>query len=108
MALDRVVVGVSRAAVQLDRLVGAPTAASEAYNLAIDVSVVFGFPVSLSQPARHTSSRAASVRTRISAIIACTSWNDAMGRPNCSRCVAYLTDSSRQPWQTPTQPAATE
>ena len=27
--------------------------------------------------------------------------------PNCSRSLAYLTDSSTQPWQIPTQPAAT-
>ena len=44
----------------------------------------------------------------MSAIIACTSWKLAIGRPNCSRSLEYLTDSSTQPWQMPTQPAATE
>jgi hypothetical protein len=32
--------------------------------------------------------RAESVITRMSAIIACTSWKDPIGRPNCSRSLA--------------------
>ena len=82
--------------------------ASVAWSLAIEVSSVFGRPWSLRQPARQTSIREASVLTTMSAIIACTSWKLAIGRPNCSRSVEYLTDSSTQPWQMPTQPAATE
>ena len=64
------------------------TAASVAYSFAIEVSVAFGLPASLSAPARYTSIRAASVCTRISASIACTSWNDAIGRSNCVRWMA--------------------
>ncbi len=64
------------------------TADSVAKSLAIDVSVVFGWPVSFSQPARQTSRRAASVFTRMFAIIAWTSWKEAIGRPNCSRSTA--------------------
>ena len=78
-----------------------------AYSLAIEVSVVLGLPVSLSQPAFHTSPRAASVSTTMSAIIACTSWNEPIGRPNCSRSFAYCTDAFTQPWEIPTQPDAT-
>ena len=63
--------------------------------MAIEVSVVDGLPLSFSQPARHTSPRAASVSTTMSAIISCTSWKDAIGRPNCSRDFAYSTDASR-------------
>ena len=37
----------------------------------------------------------------------CTSWNDAIGLPNCVRWVAYATDASRQPCTIPTQPEAT-
>jgi hypothetical protein len=61
------------------------TAASVAYSFAIEVSVVFGLPVSLSHAARQQSSRAASVFTTIVAIMSCTSWNDAIGRSNCVR-----------------------
>jgi hypothetical protein len=60
-------------------------AASVAYSLATEVSVVLGRPWSFKNAARHTSIRAASVITRMSAIMACTSWNDPIGRPNCSR-----------------------
>src|SRR5215210_8309737 len=83
-------------------------AASVEYSLAIEVSVVLGRPASLRNPARHTSIREASASTTMSAIIACTSWKEAIGRPNCSRSLEYETDSFTQPWQIPTQPAATE
>ena len=43
----------------------------------------------------------------MSAIRSCTSWNDAIGLPNCVRSVAYATDASRQPCTIPTQPEAT-
>jgi hypothetical protein len=73
----------------------------------MEVSVVFGLPPSFSQPARQTRPRAASVRTTMSASISCTSWNEAIGRPNCSRSLAYATEASTHPWQMPTHPAAT-
>ena len=81
--------------------------ASVAYSFAIDVSVVFGLPWSFSQPARHTSPRAASVCTTMSASISCTSWNDAIGRSNWVRSFEYATDASSDAWQIPTHPAAT-
>src|SRR3954453_9438248 len=43
----------------------------------------------------------------MSAIIACTSWKLAIGRPNCWLSLEYRTDASTQPWQMPTQPEAT-
>ena len=64
------------------------TAASVAYSLAIEVSVVLGRPMSLVQPARQTRPRAASVSTAMSAIISCTSWKEAIGRSNCVRSFA--------------------
>ena len=69
---------------------------------------MFGRPLSFSHPARHTSIREDSVLSTMSAIIAWMSWKLAIGRPNCSRSFAYLTDSCTQPWQMPTHPAATE
>jgi hypothetical protein len=84
------------------------TAASVANSFAIDVSVVDGLPWSFSTPARQASPRAASMSTTMSAIIACTSWKEAIGLPNCSRSFAYDTLASMQPCITPTQPHETE
>ena len=72
----------------IERVFAERTAASVANSFAIDVSVVEGRPLSLRCPARQTSPRDASVSTTMSAIIACTSWKLAIGRPNCSRSFA--------------------
>ena len=82
-------------------------AASLAWSFATEVSSVFGRPMSFSQPACQTSALAAWVSTTMSAIIAWTSWKPAIGLPNCARSLEYATDASTQPWQIPTQPAAT-
>src|SRR3954463_16506047 len=83
------------------------TAASVEYSFAIEVSVVFGWPVSLSHAARQHRSRAASVFTTMVAIMSWTSWNEAIGRSNCLRSCEYETEASTQPWQIPTHPEAT-
>ena len=80
VALDRVVVDVAGAAVHLDRDVGALRPPPRWRTASRSRSrVVFGWPVSFSQPARQTSPRAASVSTIMSASISCTSWKAAIG-----------------------------
>ena len=109
VALDRVVVDVARAAVDLDRLVRAPHRGLGREVLGDRrLGRVRAARRPSAAPARQTSIRAASVLTPMSAIIACTSWKPAIGRSNCVRSWAYLTDSSSAaPGRCPTQPAAT-
>src|SRR5439155_17424056 len=70
IALDRVVIDVAGAPCTWMAAFAHSTAASVACSLATEVSSVFGRPRSLSQPARHTSMREASVLSTMSAIIA--------------------------------------
>ena len=66
-------------------LLAARTAASEAKSLALEAATPYGSPRSIRSAQRHTSSRAASASSEMSAIMSCTSWKPAIGRPNWVR-----------------------
>ena len=66
-------------------------------------------PWSLSQAARQTSARAASISVAMSATMNATPWNVPIGRPNCSRVCAYGIDGvERAPGRCPTASAPIE
>src|SRR6267378_4663995 len=75
---------------------------SLAYSFAIAASFLKGMPRSLSQAARLTRVRAASMRIAMSAIMNWIAWCSAIGFENWMRSFAYLTDSSKAPWEMPT------
>ncbi len=51
-------------------------------------AAVNGLPLLAIQEARQTSSRAASIRVRMSAMVKAMPWLSMIGRPNCSRVLA--------------------
>ena len=65
-------------------------------------------PWSLSQAARQTRPRAASISVAMSATMKATPWNVPIGRPNCSRVWAYGIDASSAAWAIPTASAPIE
>jgi hypothetical protein len=68
----------------------AHTATSLALSLLIEPSALSnGLPVRPIHDARQTSRRAASISIFMSASANAIAWLSMIGRPNCSRCLAY-------------------